>query len=52
MTGYHTRWARPEETADDPERIVIREAWHSARPYTTSALNSACLSPNSPHGQE
>ena len=26
MTGYHTRWARPEETADDPERIAIREA--------------------------
>lgn len=23
---YHTRWARPEETADDPERIAIREA--------------------------
>ena len=26
MTGYHTRWVRPEETADDPERIAIREA--------------------------
>ena len=26
MTGYHTRWARPDETADDPERIAIREA--------------------------
>jgi transcriptional regulator with XRE-family HTH domain len=26
MTGYHTRWARPEETADDPERLAIREA--------------------------
>jgi transcriptional regulator with XRE-family HTH domain len=26
MAGYHTRWARPEETADDPERIAIREA--------------------------
>ena len=26
MTGYHARWARPEETADDPERIAIREA--------------------------
>jgi transcriptional regulator with XRE-family HTH domain len=25
MTGYHTRWARPEEPAD-PERIAIREA--------------------------
>jgi len=26
MTGYHTRWARPGEPADDPERIAIREA--------------------------
>jgi transcriptional regulator with XRE-family HTH domain len=26
MTGYHTRWARPEELAEDPERIAIREA--------------------------
>jgi transcriptional regulator with XRE-family HTH domain len=26
MTGYHTRWARPEEPADDPERLAIREA--------------------------
>jgi transcriptional regulator with XRE-family HTH domain len=26
MTGYHTRWTRPEELADDPERIAIREA--------------------------
>lgn len=26
MTGYHTRWVRPEETSDDPERIAIREA--------------------------
>ncbi len=26
MTGYHTRWARPAEPADDPERIAIREA--------------------------
>jgi transcriptional regulator with XRE-family HTH domain len=26
MAGYHTRWARPEEFADDPERIAIREA--------------------------
>jgi transcriptional regulator with XRE-family HTH domain len=26
MTGYHTRWARPEEIPDDPERIAIREA--------------------------
>ena len=26
MTGYHTRWVRPEVQADDPERIAIREA--------------------------
>lgn len=26
MTGNHTRWARPEDQADDPERIAIREA--------------------------
>jgi len=26
MTGYHTRWARPQEPAHDPERIAIREA--------------------------
>jgi transcriptional regulator with XRE-family HTH domain len=26
MAGYHTRWVRPEECADDPERIAIREA--------------------------
>jgi transcriptional regulator with XRE-family HTH domain len=26
MTGYHTRWARPEDVADDPKRIAIREA--------------------------
>ena len=26
MTGYHTRWARPEDAADDPERSASREA--------------------------
>ena len=26
MTGYHTRWVRLPEQADDPERIAIREA--------------------------
>ena len=27
MTGYHTRWARPDAPQDDdPERIAIREA--------------------------
>ena len=26
MTGYHTRWVRPSERVDDPERIAIREA--------------------------
>ena len=26
MTSYHTRWVRPPEHAEDPERIAIREA--------------------------
>ena len=26
MTGYHTRWVRPTQQAEDPERIAIREA--------------------------
>src|SRR5512146_2504860 len=26
MAGYHTRWVRPPERAEDPERIAIREA--------------------------
>ena len=26
MAGYHTRWVRPPEQAEDPERIAIREA--------------------------
>lgn len=26
MTGYHTRWVRPETEAEDPERLAIREA--------------------------
>jgi transcriptional regulator with XRE-family HTH domain len=26
MTGYHTRWVRLPERAEDPERIAIREA--------------------------
>ncbi|GLX94709.1 helix-turn-helix domain-containing protein [Herbidospora sp. NBRC 101105] len=26
MTGFHTRWVRPEEQPEDPERIAIREA--------------------------
>jgi len=26
MTSYHTRRQRPEEPADDPERLAIREA--------------------------
>jgi len=26
MSGYHTRWVHPEELAEDPERIAIREA--------------------------
>ncbi|MEV4108557.1 helix-turn-helix domain-containing protein [Nonomuraea sp. NPDC049695] len=26
MSGYHTRWVRPSEQVEDPERIAIREA--------------------------
>ena len=26
MTGYYTRWVRPEAETEDPERIAIREA--------------------------
>ncbi|GAA3213541.1 helix-turn-helix domain-containing protein [Nonomuraea helvata] len=26
MSGYHTRWVRPCEQVEDPERIAIREA--------------------------
>ncbi|RCG24007.1 helix-turn-helix domain-containing protein [Sphaerisporangium album] len=26
MASYHTRWVRPEPQAEDPERIMIREA--------------------------
>jgi transcriptional regulator with XRE-family HTH domain len=26
MTGYHTRWVRPPEQPEDPERLAIREA--------------------------
>ncbi|MER5419512.1 helix-turn-helix domain-containing protein [Streptosporangium roseum] len=26
MTGYHTRWVRPEPLVENPERIMIREA--------------------------
>lgn len=26
MTGHHTRWVRPPEQSEDPERSAIREA--------------------------
>ena len=26
MTGYHTRWVRLPQEAEDPERVAIREA--------------------------
>jgi transcriptional regulator with XRE-family HTH domain len=26
MVGYHTRWIRPPDQAEDPERVAIREA--------------------------
>ena len=41
MTGYHTRWVRPETEADDPERLAIRESWLSARHSMTGAPPSA-----------
>lgn len=45
MTGYHTRWVRPPEQAEDPERIAIREALAFARPFMTSAAPWASASP-------
>lgn len=26
LTGHHTRWVRPPDPAEDPERVAIREA--------------------------
>ncbi len=38
MTGYHARWVRPPEQAEDPERIAIREALAFGKAvYLTSA---------------
>jgi hypothetical protein len=48
MTGYHTRWARPRDAADDPDRIAIREALAFGRPCTTSAPPLICPYPNWP----
>ena len=31
MAGYHTRWVRPPEEAEDPERVAIREALASGK---------------------
>src|SRR5690242_4106372 len=31
MAGYHTRWVRPPEQAEDPEQTAIREALASGR---------------------
>jgi len=38
MTGYHTRWVRLPEQAEEPKRIVIREALPSVRPCMPSAV--------------
>jgi len=50
MAGYHTRWVRPPEQPEDPERIAICEALTSARPCMTSAVPSASVSPTWPGG--
>ena len=42
MTGYHTRWARPEDVADDPERIAIREALAFAPGLASPAVKGRC----------
>ena len=41
MTGHHTRWARPQDSAGDPERIAIREALAFGKALYTSAPPSA-----------
>jgi len=37
MTGYHTRWVRPPDQAEDPEPIAIREALAFGKRSMTSA---------------
>lgn len=44
MTGYHTRWVRPPEQSEDPERIAIREALAFGKPSPTSVAPSASAS--------
>ena len=41
MTGYHTRWVRPETEADDPERLAIRESLAFGKAPMTGAPPSA-----------
>ncbi len=48
MTGYHTRWARPEGLAEDPERTAIREALAFGKALYDIRAASACPSPSWP----
>jgi hypothetical protein len=51
MAGYHTRWVRPPEQAEDPEQIAIREALaFAAGPCMTSAAPSLSASSSRPGG--
>jgi hypothetical protein len=50
MTGYHTRWVRLPERAEDPERIAIREALAFGKAVCDNAAPWASVSPSSPTG--
>ena len=49
MTGYHTRWVRPPEHADDPERIAIREALAFGKAVYDQRWPWVLASPTWPH---
>jgi hypothetical protein len=49
MSGYHTRWARPQDVADDPERIAIREALAFGKALYDIRTPSACPSLSWPY---
>ncbi|MGO9082511.1 MAG: hypothetical protein ACLQDY_26360 [Streptosporangiaceae bacterium] len=52
MTGYHTRWERPETEADDPERLAIREALAFGKALYDRRTALSLTSPTWPGGQE
>ena len=52
MTGYHTRWVRPETEADDPERLAIREALAFGKALYDRRTAHSLTSPTWPGGQE